>query len=605
MTQISPQPPRPTGARRFVQPGLWLACGVVLLIQLVMLGPSFLDPMRIANDYRQNFFWMAALRDPGLFLHDYVAQYARDFNPPGILLAYWLGAHAGISPFALSKVLTAVVYSTFLVGVYFLGRRFGRERGPITALVFLLLVLVSDRYFVGQTVGGFARTFAFPFQVWILWALLSRRYWLAMGLGFAAVFLHPQTFLITFAILGVIFAGNALRLAQRRRRLARALVPFTALLLVGATTSLWLQSRSQAMVRDYGRMVDANDMRHLREYRSASPTSRNKSSGGRWWREQPNGLHIAALEELSGAYLLNARGEWESNSGLAFAWVLLGSCVVFVATSGVQPRKLWRHAPLLVGVVIVIAWFLLCYALLTRVYFPNRFLRPMVPLLVMLWVADRVAAGPAPGTWLRRGWWAWVLALVITGVRGFSTDADILFEINLRPVAKVTQFLRTLPPNAVIAANPSGDADDISPLAERSIYVHREISHPLYWDFSMEMRRRTELVTDALVFEGSNRDQVRALRRDGVSHMVINKALYEQAAATPPAYPKGDQPYRDRMRGVLAGNAEGLRKFWLEGGAPWPMVYEDDQYRVFQIGPVTDLRPTWPHSAGDPATAAW
>ncbi|THB66113.1 MAG: hypothetical protein D6E12_11285, partial [Desulfovibrio sp.] len=225
-----------------------LSLGVYVVAHWQALNSYFV----VANDVRQQLFWMQAWCDPALFPPGgLLTDYSRQYVPWGVQGLFWLGTR-GMDPLWFSKILTGLLYAATGVGMYLLGRRAGgRAGGFACAAVFWCMP-----FFLYRISGALSRGFGPPLLVmfWAGWAWRNTRV-MAVSLLLQALCI-PYIFLLCGLASGVAWLGSMT--LGRTRRAWRAVFPakiwhFVVLGLSAVLVLLFRNSYSQA---GFGPLVD-------------------------------------------------------------------------------------------------------------------------------------------------------------------------------------------------------------------------------------------------------------------------------------------------------------------------------------------------------------
>ncbi len=558
-------------------------CLGLLLFQAWSLRNGLLDPNYISDDYRQNLFWLPQLLDPGSFANDLIAEYMRDFNPPGLIALYALFMNLGLSPLACAKIFSVLIYFTSLAGVWTFGASLpgipeNREKHWLCGSFLLLFAILNNRYFLEFTMGGLARTTAFPLQIWFLVAITRSNFTFALLIGVLASVFHPQSFMVSAGSLLLIEGWGLLRVRSGRRprrpyHLRLALVVLGALLF-----SMPWMLKSQRMQDKYGTMITSGEIATIPEYQL----------GGRWEEEKPLNPWLTLVQEVDGQWPLTRAGSVRFDTQQRIAVILYGSFLFWAVWGWRYDRQRIRGwHPIWITAGVALGLFLLAYPLIPRLYFPNRFLRPIIPLIVVGFLAARVVQGSpwkrGPGLTM---WRLWCATLFIAVMMLFDrSKSDLGFSVDARALAPVAESIRNTPRDSVIAAYPKSDADSLAVLGERSVFVQREASHPLYSNYNDEMRERTKIAILAQFPINGDSDMEELIRRK-VDYLLVNKTLLRNLISSGRT-PSFDQPYKARMLSRLSP-LDGIRiqAYWNER---WKdrIVFEDESYWLMDLSPAS------------------
>ncbi len=551
---------------------LWVIVLSLIVAQVYYSERVFEDHI-FNDDFRQNFFWVKALVEPEYFKNDYIAHYQRDFSSVGMELLYWPQLKLGLSPNEASKILSGVFYGGFLLAIFFLGRFLDRGRAGFMTPLILIFVLLNNYYFVRFIMGGIARSTAFPLQVMLAVFLLRRKFWWALATTAACAFFHPQTFLVGLGAISIWIAWDVLRRIRTRRAWPLIAKRAVALLLVAGLLGGWLSYRSKHTVSKYGRPINAAEMATAPEY----------NVGGRWFREKPIAFPLELLREVAEVHPYDDEDgfsfDFSYGTG-AFEYITFFALIVWAASR--RRATMLRMAPFFILIASALIFYGIAAALLAKFYFPNRFIRPIVPIAPLIAVV--FVTNAAIRNLLARQNVAIALAwIVFTGGMmsiPWRSENVTMYNVSVKQLKDVSKFLKDQPYEVVIAAYPKGDGDNLPLTSNRAVYIGREVSHPLYLGY-MKVTSERHYKLFAAFFPASLED-ITTLRADGVDYILMQKQMLEDRIADGDA-PSYDEPYdtwlEERFRDVPA---EQMMAIWNDMIAR-ALVFEDDDYLLIDL----------------------
>jgi hypothetical protein len=111
----------------------------------------------IADDVRQQIYWMQQWQDPDLFRGDLLTEYAKNYVPLGVKSIYFATARL-MNPVQFTKVVTGVLYVITALLFFGIGRRFGDD---LTAL-FIVCGYFFSAPILDKMAGGISQSFSIP-----------------------------------------------------------------------------------------------------------------------------------------------------------------------------------------------------------------------------------------------------------------------------------------------------------------------------------------------------------------------------------------------------------------------------------------------------------
>ncbi|MBD2103643.1 hypothetical protein [Leptolyngbya sp. FACHB-261] len=437
----------------------WAALALQLAFGVRMVWVLLSQPYTAIDDAREHIFWMRRFLEPERFPHDLIADYYASQATPGFLAIYrWLSPL--INPLTWNKILPTLLALAAVVGMFTLAEQLFKSR-PVAFAASALFTLQMS--YTDDVFAGVARSFFYPLFLWFLWALLkakSRQVFLSVLLQ--ALF-YPTAALLSLGVLGL----------ER--------LPGLSLSMSGSSTA------NNKSWRVLGLCLVAVGGILLPEVLGSSPfgPAITKAAAMQSPAFGPGGRNEFFVANPIYQYLISKR----SGFGLMALYPLVL----------VLPACLWlfRQRPRLnaVGVRLLtcvalasFGWFLLAYALLFKLYLPNRFVRFSLPLLLcLLGGAALVAFCDWLGARLKLVRGAVVVGLVVP---------LLLLQVPLTPVQlergnhpEIYGFLQRQPSDTLLAAFPR-DADSLPMFTGLSVLassIHALAWHPAYGQ-KMQMR---------------------------------------------------------------------------------------------------------------------
>jgi len=501
---------------------LWIARSMAVALQ----------PLVVQDDARQHVFWMQRLADPTLFHGDLFADYFQSQGPPGYVAIYRM-LMLVLDPIAVSKLLPPILGLSAALFTFLLVRRLD----PSPVATFLATVLNS--WYVWQyddLPTGSPRAFLLPLCAALLWTLVSGRFWLSVVVTALAALFYPSAAALGVAIQGVClvcFAGRRARLDREHRRwLAFGLSAGLSVLLL-APTALGASA--------FGPTVDVQTARQMAEF---GPNGRNAFFTPDWYAywitSYRSGLDLRALDVVF--------------TGVPLFYELLALALlapIMAIVGGPCVRK--RLAPSATVIAQILAasliLFLAAHLLLFRLYLPSRFVAWTVPLALSIAVGVGLASAY---DWVAGAHSKVAGMLAVLSAIGLALS-PALYDGNFvrDPAPSVMAYLRTLPPDTLIAGVPT-ETDSVPAFAARPVLSNREYAlayHDGYYDL---VRQRTLDLIDAYYAE-SPRQVAEFASRNGVDVFLVNRLAFAPDTAVD-AWAGSFEPYTSLVLGHLRRN---------------------------------------------------
>lgn len=519
----------------------------MLLALYLLQGPAVLASLkytleyfRLNGDAQQQIFPFYRYLPQNAFEHDLIADYYLSSYPLGYRGLYWVGAHLGVDPAALSRSLPHLLWLWTALGLGLASRKVG---GRLAGFAAMALVLGSHLY-LARIQGGLPRSFGFPCLATALVGLAYGR----VAVCVAAVLLGALFYPVAGVISGLSLAGLLL-LPERTGAGVAGWSWRRRLLTLGGTglAAILLLLPSALETRRFGAVVRPDD---IAEYPEAGPGGRYSAESrppfAGFFEGAPPLIDQALLGEASpwspGAreWLLGkAKAPRDSDHYRLVIWLLSALSLAGGALLLVREEAARRVALLCVAALI---GHTLSRVVVPYAYLPERYVAYPVPLLGTLVVVACVA-GPF-GAAFARGWRRWLalgvqaaytaaLLLVFAGRVGGGTG----LTKNLRGQLPLFEHIMALPENAVIAGWPKGLMNAVPYAGRRPALLTHETHQAFHRGYVEEMRRRMRAFVDA--YFATSPEPLLALQREyGVTHLLIEKAHFRR----PPGYfkPFGD-----------------------------------------------------------------
>jgi MFS family permease len=524
----------------------------------------------IQDDARQHVFWMQRLVDPGLLQGDLFADYFASQAPPGYVLIFRL-----LLPFTnlvtASKLLPPVLGLSATLFTFLLVARLY----PSPPAAFLASILGS--WYVWQyddLATGSPRAFLLPLIALLLYALAAGwRWWLVALVGGIAATLYPSA-----AALAVVLVGAQLiRMDGWRPVLDRRRPAWLAAIASGLLTALIL-APTVLGGSPFGPAIDGQTARQLPEF---GPSGRNaffNSDPYQFWVvSYRSGFDLRVTDRvLTGVPILY---------GLLALSLLLPPAALLRRPDGAPCLSAVSGCILRLFAASALL-FLAAHLLLFKLYLPARFVAWSVPL------ALAIAAGVGLVALVTRTtlpmfrplapWLAGVAALLVAaGLVAYPAAYDGNFVPDRTP--EITEYLRQLPPDAVILGAPV-ETDSVPAFTGRRVLTNREYALAYHPGYYAQVEERTRAAIDAYYAE-TPEQLLEISRRYGVTVYLVNRNAFDPTTAAD-AWAGSFAPYTS----LVIERLEGGRQFVLLDAARRCGALTDGDVTVVPAACVTASR---------------
>jgi hypothetical protein len=496
----------------YVAEGTWLcvALGLALLFALRTMAPALEEGDVVADDMRQYLVWLDHLTNPSLFQNDPIAAYYGSVSPLGYSAVYWAASWLA-EPIQTSRYLPVVLGMLAAAFTYL----FVRRLYPSPLAAFLATVLASWYLWQYEDVASATpRAFMTPLLAAELWALATRRVALAVATLAIAALLYPFAAVLGLALVAV----WSLSLDSGRPRIAvnpahRVLLGGGGLLVIG------LLLVGQARASEFGPAFSASQARAMPEFGAEGRIPIFPDDAVRFWvTGRDTGFDTDTTDQLTGLPLL-------------FEYAFLAITLLAFLRFGRRvrsPRLFSPEATLLPRLLVAsVGLFLLAHALLLHLYFPSRYVRSSVPLLLAIVAGLALAVlveHLALRTIPRRVGLASVASAIALAVLVMQYPADHEGQLREDPNPRVTAYLRAQPPGTLVAGA-SLDVDSVPAFAQRPVLTSREHALPFHSVFYTAQRARIEALIDT--YYSANPAEVAAfMTRHHVDVLLVNRAAF-------------------------------------------------------------------------------
>ena len=490
------------------------------------------------SDLRQAPQW-AAFHQDTFHPDDLLVKYGTYNESPVQNTIYWLGTWF-CDMITLSKILAVLSFGFIAALLYNIGQNwFDRTSGVLMALFFIFL---PDQF--DWSAGFFSRVWLLPGIIITMYLLDNQRYnFLVLLFPFAAL-TYPPAVPVCAIIAGIYLVLITLDDLASVRQLFFYLAGGSALALI---ILLLKYSHFPAFI---GSMRPGSELLEMVEF----------YSGG--MNRTPYLPTTPVIQEITSKLIT----PFSIVAG-GFYFLVLGR------------RVAWERSWTALLLASILGYFL-ADQLFLRLYFPNRFSRQTMALLLILWNARnlRLILQENRPRWVTQGIFCLVLMVGLWFYRGEYSQYRNAYD--RRSVEQLCHFIRdVLPPEIMLAGKPKV-MDDIPIQAQRSVLCNYKMAHPWFTTYYDEIKERTKATYRAIYAD--NLAQVDYLYHQyGVSHLVLDQNSYHPKTLSKSIYVK---PYSDYIKELI----EGKERFLLQDPPEKNVVYRDGRFTILRL-PVVEV----------------
>jgi hypothetical protein len=545
----------------------------------------------VADDTRQQIYWMQKWSDPELFQNDLLTDYAMNYVSWGVHAIYALAAPL-MDPLNFGKVLAGVLYLVTAGFLFGLALRFRDALTPI----FAVCVFCFFGDFMERIAGGIPQSFGYPLLTAYLF-FLSGNYLVGAGavLLLASVF-NPYVFMLCLVTHGLYilynYAGTIASWLFESRPFSRGIQKpckrskgpcastesksvasdprespseqISPINLIGsillAAVGCVLMSLKYIFFKTsvFGELVTKADMAGNLEY----------SDVGRY-----EIFPIPSVfYEFIRPWIFNLPfREWGPLAGWSF--VILGMIAIVYACT----RKRWVSdvSGFRVFGYLFVASFLLYFvasAVIFRLFLPSRYLE--LSLTVFYCIGTAVCLREAFANLVPQK----IVFPVMTSLL-LVLAAARLYHVGIydySQYARLYEFLQSTPKTSLMAGHPEL-MDNVPIFARRKAFVTYELSHTWYTTYWHQIKTRTYDFFNA--YYSDEPEAIRRFCRDNA----IEYLLVRDVDFVKERWESGEgyfQPFGHYIQAL----AKSKRGFALPDRKEFPPVYEGDGIRVIKMG---------------------
>jgi hypothetical protein len=486
----------------------------LFLLFAYLVNRRLLEPGVFSGDALVHQFWMWQFQDPDLF-DDPLTAALRDSEryPAGYELLFRLTSVVS-GPIVFGEWLGVLLmaFSAWLVFKITRDQASWRPAAWIAAIAFLALVEIHRFY------GGFPRAFVHPIVLSTVLLAMRRQDLGASLVAAGGALLYPPAALLAVGVL----MASSVHWTHRRPRLDRRRTKFAAL-----SFALFIAAVLVPQIVGGGasRVFTADEARMYPEFGANGTVPFFGSSLVRTLEQNRSGFDLQPV-----GYLL----------ALA-ALVLL---LLRPANIRLLRREVWALP------VVSLAAFGVAYAVLFQLYLPHRYTYPLVAFFaIAVGVCLRPTWAALPRSLVRAPAVAALLsgAALVAGLLAANEDFDRGLNCNGQAA---TNYLRTLPKDAVIAGNPRALAC-LPGTVRRPVVISTQLAPSYEKDYFFMARER--MFTMLRAYFGPSTEPLEQLeRRYGATHLWVRRnEILAEASGRKVQWKARKEPYGVFVRELL------------------------------------------------------
>ena len=489
-----------------------IACITVVLLALAVgindaLLPAFANKYVINDDVRMHIYWMRQFQDADLFRNDLLTEYAKQFQPWGFILFYYLFSFI-IDPIVLSKILPVVLFVVFILFVFkFLQYVSGTFTGFLGALVF-----IATPYFLSYMFGGHARGFAFPLLAAFLYYMTKKDYPKTSLILVLQSLFYPMVFLVSVLTYTFSFVG----IDNRSLVLDRSLHKWKYYCLTILICGVLLGSKQLAAYNSWiGPVATKKQMLNDPAFYEGGRTKILPVD------PLPKAMGKVVKWPSFAPIFLKQHPKYFYRTATAVRKLLFLITALFIVQT-IYRRRMPFPSIILFFLLSAIVMYKVADFLMLRLYIPDRYLRYPVPLagLAIFTIAVTGFVAQIKKDGVRK---TLQIFLVILAVWSFDSGAKRRL-IDQSHNKELYEYLSTLPKNATIAAHPDLSSN-IPTFAQRKVFLSWELAEPIYTGYWKVIKKRSNDFFDACY--AKDLQSIRKFcEKNGIDYLVVDKGHF-------------------------------------------------------------------------------
>jgi len=494
---------------------------IILLVFVIGINSQFeaLTNKYVFNDdARQHVYWTQQFRDCELFRNDLLTEYARNIQPWGFILFYYLTSFI-CDPFFVSKMLPIILFS--ISGLYVFKLIKHITNNIFSSFLGALIFMFSPVY-LSRMVGGNARSFGYPLLIAFLYYLIKTRYFkLSITMILQSLF-YPPIFLVSI----LTYAFCLIKIKQKKIYFDISLSKRFSFIIVVLLSGFVLLSKDNFTQHNpsIGRIITYREMVNwpeLYEYKKGRAPYVHlpplKNAIVEFSREPflqhpiPEAIHKRILKCTN--LKITRR-----TIRLIGSWIFLALSLFLIFE--IARKKFSLPVEILFLFLSSSIWYKMADLLTPRILSAYRYLKypvTIVSLMIFTMAIGQIMAkikGPITKKVLQ---FALVILLVCLG---FNINKNVAL-LNKSQNKDLYEYLNSLPKNIMIASHPVL-ADDIPILSQRKVFINYELSFSIFHTYLTIIKKRTFDFFKAYYSEDP-RSIYRFCEENSIDYLVIDK----------------------------------------------------------------------------------
>jgi len=542
-------------------------------IVFLQLG-SISDKWELNDDYRMHIYWMQKFEDPSLFKNDLLEEYSEFFQTPGFVALYRAGSKT-IGLLETSKIIQLLLIIITAFFSYLIISEIFNKNFYEKIFSFFLLAICPGYYEV--LYGGYSRGIGYCITLVSIYLLIKEKYVLIFINLILCALVHPPSFIITSSYLAISF------LFKRKNIKKLTIIYFIISLLIGSGFLLLKYEQPDAKFGDliwYDRTMPEfqNDGRsHVSEIKNIFQTMYNSEikksfstqrSVRNLFRKKIEdcnyiffGKNIETLDDVCNFF----------NKNILSPLSVIG--ILFFLFKNNSTNKIRNTLAMCLACSIIL--FIITDFVAMKLYFPSRYLRPIVQLLSIIGIVQIFSMvnnfkrmKPNISIMLI----TFILFLAFHGT-GFSRSHAL--NINVADNSDILEFIKTLPRDSQIAANPVV-SDNIPAFTGRKVFFNREHCLPFYKNYYSAIKERANKFFELYYTKDENTLNTIA-NNYGINYLIISKSdfLEEHLKDKEIFY----EPFNSEINKIIE-NSNGIFA-WKK--LSHKKIYEDNDFIILKL----------------------
>jgi len=470
---------------------------------------AFVNRYVINDDVNQNIYWMQQFRDNSLFRNDLLTEYAKNYQPWGLVALYYMFSFV-MCPIIISKILPIILLALSSLYVFKLLKQITNSN--YTGFLGSFILMITP-VFLGRMVGGHAHAFGYPLIIAFLYYLVKKEYLKSSVIMILQCLFYPIIFLLSaltylFTFIRIRYKNISFDKSNSKRMsfILGMLICFS--ILSGKYIFTYNPSIGTTVTR---RQIVNNPAFYAGGRCEEFPTAplarevgRNVERGTFFHQVLKRHTKIVPIKII----MLNSN-------------VILILVVLFLISEIVK-RKIVFPPEILFLFFSSILMYKISDLLLLKLFLPTRYLQYSIPTisLIIFTIAIGQLITNIESIRIKRVFQIVVVVLILLNlnINKKVSLIDMSYDKNLY------EYLSSLPKDAMIAAHPYL-ADGIPTFAQIKVFIKYELSYPFFDNYWETIKKRTFDFFDAYYSEDPG-SIYRFCEENGVDYLVVKKGHF-------------------------------------------------------------------------------